>query len=61
MSKENTRDGLCRLELEQVQNVAQTLNIAIPTESITIEGHRRMLDDEKEKTIYSIWKHLAEL
>lgn len=61
MSKENTRDGLCRLSLEQVHDVAETLNVVIPTESISVEGHRRTLEDEKEKAIYSIWKYLAEL
>lgn len=61
MSKENTRDGLCRLGIEQVQDVAEKLDVIIPTESIKIEGHNRKLDDEKEKMIYSIWKYLAEI
>lgn len=61
MSKENTRDGLMNLSLAEVQTIASSLKVSIPTGDIEISGHRTKVTDTKNKIIFSIWEHLSKL
>lgn len=61
MSKENTRDGLLNLLLADVQAIATSLGVSVPSDDMKIEGHRTCVKGAKDKTILAIWNYLSNL
>lgn len=60
LGKAQAQDGLNKLPLADVQTLATSLSITVPSEKIKIQGKRKtQISDTKKKTIISIWEHFC--
>lgn len=59
LSKEQTRDGIRSMSLTELNSLATSLGIVVPTTDIRVSGTRKTIFDPKDKTVYSIWEEIA--
>ncbi len=59
LSKEQTRDGIADLSLNDLAKLASDLNIGIPKAPIQIPHTRTQITDAHDAAVYTIWSELA--
>lgn len=61
LEKAQAQDGLNKQSLANVQSLATSLSVTVPTDDLKVRGKRKtLISDEKQKTIISIWEHFCE-
>lgn len=59
LTAEQTRDGLMKADMAELDLIVQNLGITVPQDDIKIGKTKAVIKDQKEKMIYLIWKEIA--
>jgi len=60
LEKAQSQDGLNKLSLADVQSLAASLSVTVPSGNIKIRGKQKtLIADDKKKTVVSIWEHFC--
>ena len=60
LSEEQVRDGLRRLDEEELESIIKRLQVTVPDGEMKIAGKRKKIIDQKDKMVFSIWKSIAQ-
>lgn len=60
LTEKQTRDGLMNEDPAELERLISTLGIDVPADSIRIGKTKAVIQDQRHKMIYLIWKKIAE-
>lgn len=59
LTEKQTRDGIRSMSLTDLNSLATSLGIVVPTTDIHVSGTQKIISDPKDKTVYLIWEEIA--
>ena len=62
LEKALAQDGLNKLPPKNIQSLAKSLSVTVPSKDIKIRGKQKVvISDKRKKTVLSIWTHFCEI
>lgn len=62
LKKAWAQDGLNKLPPEDIQSLAKSLSVTVPSKDIKIRGKQKaVISDKRKKTVLFIWAHFCEI